>query len=51
MIYNEKHSSAPTAGQKQQKIAATLDPVPPRPNGSATPTAAGEIAQMIPNRP
>jgi hypothetical protein len=39
MIYNEKPGSAVIAGQKQQRIAATLDPVPPRPNGSATPTA------------
>ena len=39
MINREKSGSAVIAGQKQQKVAATQDPVPPRPNGPATPTA------------
>ena len=49
MINNrEKNSSGIESERKQE--AATLEGAQPKPNPSAAPTAAGAIAQSIPNR-
>ena len=45
---DNKNSSGIEAERKQ--VAATLEGAQPKPNPSAAPTAAGAIAQSIPNR-